>query len=105
MRKNTAAFKWLLALVLMAAIAAPADAQKGLTSPQTRQSRLVAALKEQVRHQLVMMPYYSVFDWLEFDVKPDGTVTLMGEVTRPSLKEDARSRIEKLEGVAHVIDN
>jgi len=62
------------------------------------------SLSEEVRHQLVTLPYYSVFDWLQAQVKPDGTVTLMGEVTRPSLKDDAGSGVEKLEGASHVVN-
>jgi osmotically-inducible protein OsmY len=65
----------------------------------------VQELGQEVRHQLVMLPYYSVFDWLQAQVKPDGTVTLMGEVTRPSTKEDAASRIKDLEGATRVVDN
>jgi hyperosmotically inducible protein len=62
------------------------------------------ALKEEVRHQLVTLPYYSVFDWLEAAVKPDGTVILAGEVTRPTLKNDAENRIKRLESALGVID-
>jgi hyperosmotically inducible protein len=65
----------------------------------------VEELSQEVRHQLVMLPYYSVFDWLQAQVKPDGTVTLMGEVTRPSTKEDAASRVKGLEGATRVVDN
>src|SRR5262249_47284748 len=67
--------------------------------------RRVEALKEEVRHQLVTLPYYSVFDWLQAEVKPDGTVTLMGDVTRPTTKDDAESRVKKLEAVSRVINN
>src|SRR5215831_21028959 len=63
------------------------------------------SLSEEVRHQLVTLPYYSVFDWLQAQVKPDGTVTLMGEVTRPSTKEDAASRVKGLEGATRVVNN
>ena len=45
------------------------------------------------------MPYYSVFDWIEGEVKPDGTVTLRGEVTRPTIKDDAAGRVKQLESV------
>jgi hyperosmotically inducible protein len=76
-----------------------------LESPTTRDSNRVDALKEEVRHQLVMLPYYSVFDWLQAQVKPDGTVTLMGQVVRPTLKDDAESRVKKLEGATRVINN
>jgi hyperosmotically inducible protein len=62
-------------------------------------------LEEEVRHQLVMLPYYNVFDWLEAQVQSDGTVTLKGEVTRPSTKDDADRRVKSLEGASHVVDN
>src|SRR5579864_6430823 len=67
--------------------------------------RQTDALKEEVRHQLVMLPYYSVFDWLQAEVKPDGTVTLMGQVVRPILKDDAEKSVKKLEAATRVINN
>jgi hyperosmotically inducible periplasmic protein len=76
-----------------------------LNTPANRNARRIEALKEEVRHQLVTLPYYTVFDWLEAQVKPDGTVTLMGEVTRPTVKDDAEHRVKKLEAVSRVIDN
>jgi hyperosmotically inducible protein len=86
--------------------AAQADkTSRQLERPATRDIRRVEALKEEVRRQLVMLPYYSVFDWLQAEVKPDGTVTLMGDVTRPSTKDDAERRVKMLEGASRVIDN
>ena len=76
-----------------------------LNTAANRNARRIEALKEEVRHQLVTLPYYTVFDWLEAQVKPDGTVTLMGEVTRPTVKDDAEHRVKKLESVSRVIDN
>jgi len=76
-----------------------------LNTPANRNARRIEALKEEVRHQLVTLPYYTVFDWLEAQVKPDGAVTLMGEVTRPTIKDDAEHRVKKLESVSRVIDN
>src|SRR5207244_1316771 len=63
-----------------------------LDTPTARDVHRMEALKEEVRHQLVMLPYYSVFDWLQAEVKPDGSVTLMGQVVRPTLKDDAEAR-------------
>src|SRR6185503_18698792 len=71
------------------------NAPNRLNSTADRDSRRMDSLKEEVRHQLVMLPYYSVFDWLQADVKADGTVTLMGEVTRPTTKDDAEARVKK----------
>jgi hyperosmotically inducible protein len=56
---------------------------------------------KEVRHELAMLPYYSVFDNLGFEV--DGaTVTLVGQVTRPTLKSDAEGVIKNIEGVEQV---
>jgi hyperosmotically inducible protein len=55
----------------------------------------------EVRHELVMLPYYGIFDNLTYKV--DGyTVTLMGQVTRPTLKSDAGNVVKKIEGVEKV---
>ena len=47
-------------------------------------------ITKEVRHELVMLPYYSVFDDLAYKVDGD-TVTLFGAVTRPTLKSDAEN--------------
>lgn len=58
-------------------------------------------LVRRVRHELLMLPYYSVFDDLEFRV--DGyKVTLMGEVVRPTLRSDAEAVVRRIEGVEKV---
>ena len=61
-------------------------------------------LRDAVRHELVMLPYYSVFDNLEYKVD-NGTVTLYGEVTRPVLKSDAGNVVKHLAGVTDVVNN
>ena len=76
-----------------------------LGTPATRDVQRLEALKEEVRHQLVMLPYYSLFDWLQAEAKPDGTVILMGEVTRPTTKDDAENRVKKLESATRVVNN
>src|SRR5919206_3523903 len=58
-------------------------------------------ISREVRHELVMLPYYGVFDNLAFRV--DGnTVTLVGQVTRPTLKSDAENVVKGIEGVERV---
>jgi len=76
-----------------------------LKTPATRDLHRLDSLAEEVRHQLVMLPDYSVFDWLQAEVKLDGSVTLKGEVTRPTLKSDAESRVKRLEAAAQVVNN
>ena len=56
---------------------------------------------KEVRHELVMLPYYGVFDNLSYRV--DGAkVTLFGQVTRPTLKSDAEKAVKRIEGVDRV---
>jgi hyperosmotically inducible periplasmic protein len=58
-------------------------------------------IAREVRHELVMLPYYGVFDNLAYRV--DGnTVTLIGQVTRPTLKSDAENVVKQIEGVEKV---
>jgi hyperosmotically inducible periplasmic protein len=55
----------------------------------------------EVRHELLMLPYLGVFDNLAYKV--DGyNVTLVGQVTRPTLKSDAENVVKRIEGVEHV---
>lgn len=61
-------------------------------------------LIKEVRHQLVMLPYYGIFDDLGFNVN-GGTVTLTGAVTRPTLKSDAGNVVKRMEGVTNVVNN
>jgi hyperosmotically inducible protein len=57
---------------------------------------------KEVHHELVMLPYYGVFDNFAYKVDPNGTVTLLGQVTRPTLKSDAENAVKRIEGVEHV---
>ena len=60
-------------------------------------------LIREVRHELVMLPYYGVFDNLSFQV--DGyNVRLIGQVTRPTLKSDAENVVKGIEGVEKVVN-
>ena len=56
---------------------------------------------KEVRHELVMLPYYSLFDDLEYSVN-GSTVTLLGSVTNPTLKSDAEHAVKRIEGVTQV---
>jgi hyperosmotically inducible periplasmic protein len=60
-------------------------------------------ITREVRHELVMLPYYTVFDNLAYRV--DGAkVTLFGQVTKPVLKSDAERAVKRVEGV-QTVDN
>lgn len=58
-------------------------------------------IAREVHHELVMLPFYGVFDNLGYRVN-GGTVTLMGQVTRPTLKSDAERVVKSIEGVQNV---
>ena len=60
-----------------------------------------ARLQKEVRHELVMLPQYDVFDNLAYKVE-GGDVTLFGQVTRPTLKSDAERVVKGIEGVERV---
>ena len=58
----------------------------------------------EIRHELITLPYYDVFDWLEGEVRPDGTVVLRGEVVHSTIKSEAEARVKRIEGVNRVIN-
>jgi hyperosmotically inducible protein len=73
----------------------------GTVALQAQPPRKGERLERMVRHELVMLPYYGVFDNLAFRV--DGErVTLLGQVTRPTLKSDAERVVKQVEGVETV---
>src|SRR6266705_1769989 len=67
-------------------------------------SKYEAWLQKQVRHELLMLPYYSVFDNLEYRIDGD-RVILSGQVMRPVLKSDAENAVKKIEGVSKVVNH
>jgi hyperosmotically inducible protein len=62
----------------------------------------VERITKEVHHELALLPYYGVFDFLAYKVSADGTVTLLGQVTQPTLKSDAENAVKHVEGVEHV---
>ncbi len=64
-------------------------------------SRGQARLMNEVRHQLILLPWYSVFDNLEYTVE-GSKVTLMGQVVLPVTKENAGKAVKSIEGVQSV---
>lgn len=91
--------------IVAAALSFPASApaaNKDKNNQSAYQNSDLAHLQQEVRHQLVMLPYYNIFDNLAFKVDPGGVVTLMGQVTNPVLKSDAGNVVKKVEGVTSV---
>lgn len=71
---------------------------------QQRDSRTLR-VESDVQRELLMLPNYSVFDHLAFRVEPGGTVRLLGQVVRPTLKTDAERRLKGIEGIEKVIND
>jgi len=61
-------------------------------------------LQGRVRHSILMLPYYGVFDRLDFSIEGN-TVTLTGDVRRAALKDEAEWVVRKTAGVERVINN
>lgn len=72
------------------------DTPRDQPSPKA-QERIV----KEVRHELLMLPYFRVFDFIAFKVDGDN-VTLLGQVANPVNKSDAENAVKHIEGVEHV---
>ena len=73
------------------------------TRQQAGSEKPAEGLVREVRHQLAVVPYLSVFDHIAFTL--DGSnVTLTGQVVRPKLKSDAEATVKSIEGVGSVVN-
>jgi hyperosmotically inducible protein len=68
-----------------------------------QQTKNEAYITREVHHELVMLPWLSIFDNLEYKVE-GGKVTLMGQVVKPVTKDDAGNVVKHIEGV-EAVDN
>jgi hyperosmotically inducible periplasmic protein len=97
-KRNLVSKKLFLGTLVLALSSTYALAQNGSAAPGTPGPQKI---EQKVRHELVMLPYFSIFDNLAYKV--DGnTVTLYGKVTRPTLKDEAGRVVAHVEGVEHV---
>lgn len=86
----------VLSLLTLTTLSIAQDQRETSAKAQERITR-------EVRHELLMLPYFGVFDNIAFKV--DGyNVTLLGQVVRPSLKSDAENAVKHIEGIEK-IDN
>src|SRR6267143_1740166 len=103
--------KELRALFIMALLAAPyvgmpysATAQPQENKKQRSELKYGEKLSKEVRHQLVMLPWYSVFDNLAYQEEGDKVIRSC-QVTRPVLKSDAEAAVKSIEGEYSVMNN
>ena len=85
-------------VVTLLTVATLAAAAQNQAEPSAKAEERIA---RQVRHELLMLPYYGVFDNIAFKVQ-GYNVTLLGQVTRPTLKSDAENAVKHIEGVEKV---
>lgn len=120
-RMNNVAWVWTLKPGATGVTAAAANTNTGATNVrsdgQAAQAervgmtgggvnRTTADLAREVRHELLSdLPYYGVFDWIEFEVRPDQTVVLRGHVTSPpDTKSRAEAEVRDIAGVRGVVN-
>src|SRR5712692_7308495 len=96
MKHALSAFAITLALLTAVALSQSPPAPRDQPSARSQER-----IEKEVRHELLMLPYFGVFDNIAYKV--DGyNVTLVGQVVRPSLKSDAENVVKHIEGVEHV---
>ena len=96
----------ILKIVLLALLIQPVLGTGNLNAKQESHGQKDAGsnqawLMKEVRHELVLVPWYTVFDNLQYSVKGN-EVTLSGQVVQPVLKSDAENAVKHIEGVDKV---
>jgi hyperosmotically inducible protein len=103
-RKRSTMRSWSFSFLVIVATCATLLAQQSPSQPANGVSdKAQQRIVKEVRHELLMLPYLDVFDNLAYKVN-GYDVTLLGQVTRPSLKSDAEGAVKTIEGVEK-IDN
>ena len=97
----------LTTFMFVAAMVAAAAALGGQgptdKKPSNTQEKYLPTLEREIHHQIQVLPFYSVFDYIGFRLE-GAKVTLIGQVVRPTLKEHAEAAVKSLEGVAVVVN-
>lgn len=91
-----------LTLALAGAVLLAPFAEAAVSTAQKKDG--LTSLEQEVRHELVMLPWFGVFDNLEFQVDGDHVI-LSGAVIRPTLKSSAENVVKRIEGVEKVTNN
>src|SRR5271166_3136835 len=93
----------LLTLILaLAPSSIPAQTPSSKKSPKLEE-KVPPNLPREIHQQILLLPFYSVFDSITFTLNGD-IVTLTGQVVRPTLKKDAEAAVRSIEGVDSVVN-
>src|SRR5690348_11019865 len=98
MQKHRGVFGIVLA-ALVATVPVITMGRTSLSTSAPQETKANQNIVREVRHQLLLLPYYTVFDNLAFKVDGDH-VTLEGQVTNPTLKHDAEAAVKSIESVS-----
>lgn len=71
-------------------------------TPKLSNDQMSMLISDEVRHQLLLLSNYGIFDWIECEINADRTASLRGQVTRPTLKTDAENALRKIESIPRV---
>ena len=93
-----------LSLIASAGTFAWDKGAQGPTPPERGTQNYEKWLTREVRHELVQVPWLSVFDNLQYSVN-GSEVTLSGQVWQPVTKQDAETAVKGIEGVTKVNNN
>jgi hypothetical protein len=76
-----------------------------LTAQDQRQAppQAVKRIAKEVRHEILMLPNYDVFDDIKYSVS-GYDVTLTGQVTNPTVKGEVENVVKHIEGVEKVVN-
>ena len=80
----------------------PLMAGSQASAPQSADQQRI--MIREVRHELTMLPRYSLFDWIDFEVRPDNSVVMRGQVRGFTLRADAEAAVKRIEGVTGVVN-
>lgn len=97
-------YKIILGALLLLLLAAPLAGSAKALAQQPRVEVNRTDLLKKIRKELVTLPWYGVFDNLAYELN-GSTVTLQGQVVRPSTRSDAEHRVSRLDGVGRVVNN
>src|ERR1700685_1166977 len=99
--RSTMKPKILAAVVALSVLGTLAVGQDQTSQRDQPSARSQDRIQREVRHELLMLPYFTVFDNIAYKV--DGTtVTLLGQVVNPVVKSDAGNAVKHIEGVEKV---
>jgi hyperosmotically inducible protein len=91
-------FAAIVVLLMLSTLAFGQDQMAQRDQPSVRSEERI---QREVRHELLMLPYFTVFDNIAYKVE-GSTVTLLGQVVNPVVKSDAGNSVKHIEGVEKV---